>query len=95
MVESAGVMSVAEHKGNKKVATCMVHRPLVEEVCWNDLLYDMLEDRLAELVSRDVLRVLSGDDNRVYAERDCSTTILLVLDGDLGLRIGSQPREGT
>jgi hypothetical protein len=73
----------------------MVHGPLVKEVCWDHLLHDLLEDRLAQLVGGDLLRMLSGDDDSVHAEGNRSATVLLVLDGDLRFGIGSQPWEGT
>ncbi len=56
---------------------------------------DLLLDLLAELLGGDVLAVLGGDDDGVDTDGDDGTVVVLVLDGDLGLGVGSQPREGT
>jgi len=66
---------------------------LVEVLGWDNLLDDLLLDLLAQLLGRDVLAVLCGNDDGVDAERDNGTTIVLVLNGDLGLGIRSQPRQ--
>lgn len=71
----------------------MVNGALIKQVCGNNLLDDLLQDLLAELLGGDLLSVLSGHDNRVDTERDCSTAIFLVLNGDLSLRVGTEPRE--
>lgn len=55
---------------------------------------DLLEDLLAELLSGDILRVLSRDDDGVDADGDNGTVVVLVLDGDLGLGVGAEPGEG-
>lgn len=69
----------------------MVDRSVIEEVSGDNLLDDLLLDLPSEVLSGDIVRVLSGDDNGVNTERDGSTTILLVLDGNLSLGIGPQP----
>lgn len=73
----------------------VVDGPIVEEVGRDDLLDDLLENLLAELLSGDLLSMLSRDNDRVNTERDRGTTILLVLDGDLGLGVGAEPWEST
>lgn len=71
----------------------MVDGALVEEVGGDDLLDDLLEELGAEILSRDLLGVLSGDDDGVDTDGDGGTSLLLVLDGDLGLRVGAEPAE--
>lgn len=67
---------------------------VVKEVGWDDLLDDLLEDLLSQLLGRDGVSVLGGYDDGVDANGDHGTTVLLVLDGDLGLGVGSQPAQG-
>ena len=55
---------------------------------------DLLEDLLAELLGGDVLGVLGRDDDGVDADGDDGAIVVLVLDGDLGLGVGAEPREG-
>ena len=74
--------------------TYVVDRAVIEKVSRDDLLDNLLLDFLSELLSGDFLSVLSGNDNSVDTERNHSTTVLLVLNSDLGLGIGSEPREG-
>lgn len=54
---------------------------------------DLLKDLLAELLSGDVLRVLSGNDNCVDTLGHNGTTIVHVLNGNLSLGVGAQPRK--
>lgn len=68
---------------------------VVEQVGGNHLLDDFFHDLGSELLSRDLLGVLGRDDDRVNTERDGGTAILLVLDSDLGLGVGSEPSERT
>lgn len=68
---------------------------VIQVLGWDNLLDDLLEDLLAELLSGDCLGVLGRDDNGVDTEWDNGTTIVLVLNGDLGLGIWSQPWDGT
>lgn len=69
----------------------MVHGVVVQELSRNDLLDDLLLDFLAELLGGDVLGVLSRDNNSVNALGDDGTVVVLILDGDLGLGVGSEP----
>lgn len=54
---------------------------------------DLLQDLLADLLGGDIGAVLGGHNNSVYAQGDDGTIVVLVLDGDLGLGIGAEPRE--
>jgi len=67
---------------------------VVQVLGGDDLLDDLLKDLLAELLGGDVGAVLGGDDNGVDALGDDGTAIVLVLDGDLRLGVGSQPGKG-
>lgn len=71
----------------------MVDGLVVEEVSGDDLLDDLFFNLLAQLLGGDVGRVLGRDDDSVNAKRDDCAAVVLVLDCDLGLCIGSQPRE--
>ena len=71
----------------------MIDGAVIKQFGRDDLLHDFLKDFPAEFLSRNRLSVLSRDDDGVDAKRDGSAAILFVLDGDLGLRIGAQPRE--
>ncbi len=75
-------------------ATYVVDGVLIEVLGWDNLLDNLLEDLLAELLSGDGLGVLGGDNDGVNAEWDNGTTIVLVLHGNLGLGIWSQPWDG-
>ena len=77
------------------VKTNVVDGAGVQEVGGDDLLDDLLEDGGAEVLGGDLLSVLGGDDDGVDTERDGGTTLLLVLDGDLGLGVGAEPAELT
>jgi hypothetical protein len=73
----------------------VVDSPLIKEIGRDDCLNNLLFDLLAEVLSRDRFGMLGRNDNSVNTEGDHRTAILLVLDSDLGLRIRSEPREGT
>jgi len=60
----------------------------------DDLLDDLLLEGLAEGLVVNILRVLDGDDDGVDAEGNQSTTLVLVLDGDLGLGVRAKVGEG-
>ena len=66
---------------------------VVEVLGGDDLLDDLLLDLLAELLGGDVLGVLSRDDDGVDTLGDNGTTVLGVLNGDLGLGVGAEPGE--
>src|SRR5690606_30166177 len=74
--------------------TYMVDSLLIEVLGWDGSLDDLLEDFLAELLSGDVLRVLGRDDDSLDLLWDDSTTIVLILNGDLGLGVWAQPWKG-
>jgi hypothetical protein len=67
---------------------------IAEVLGGDDLLDDLLLDLLSELLGGDVGRVLSRDNDGVDTLRDNGTVVVLVLDGDLGLGVGSEPGEG-
>lgn len=73
----------------------MVDGPVVEEVGGNNLLDDFLEDLLSEIFGGNLLGVLGRNNDGVYTERDGGTTFLLVLNGNLSLRIGTEPAKFT
>jgi len=61
----------------------------------NDDLDDLLEELLADGLVVDIRGVLSGDDDGVDALGDHGAIVILVLDGDLGLGVGTEPRDLT
>jgi hypothetical protein len=75
------------------MVTHVVDGLIVQVFGWDDLLDDLLLDLLAELLSGDVLAVLRADDDGVDTERNNCTAVMLVLDGNLCLGVGSQPWE--
>lgn len=81
------------HKGHQQ-ATYVVDGLVIKQVGGDDLLDDLLFDLLAEQLSGDVLGVLGGDNDGVDALGDNGTVVVLVLDGDLGLGIRAEPRQG-
>lgn len=72
----------------------VVDGAVVQEVGRDDRLDDLLLQDLAELLSGDLVAVLGGDDNGVHTEGLDSTVVVGVLDGDLGLGVGAEPRDG-
>lgn len=72
----------------------VVHRLVVEVLGVDHLLDDLLHQLALEVLGRDLLGVLGRDDDRVDAEGlDGTVRELLVLDRDLGLRVGAEPSE--
>ena len=69
----------------------MVDGPVIEEVGRNNLLDDFLEDLLSEIFGRNLLGVLSRNNDGVYTQRDGGTTFLLVLNGNLSFRVWAEP----
>ena len=65
-----------------------------EVVGWDDLLDDLLLDLLTQLLGGNVCAVLGADDDGVHSEGHNGTIIMLILNSDLGLRVGPQPWEG-
>lgn len=72
----------------------MVDGLVVEVLGGDDLLDDLLLNLLAELLSGDILGVLGRDDDGVDALGNNSTVVVAVLNGNLGLGVGSEPGEG-
>jgi len=71
----------------------VVNGLVIQVLSRDGLLDDLLEDLLAKLLSGDVLGVLSGDDDGVDSEGNNGAVVVLVLNGDLGLSVGAEPRE--
>lgn len=71
----------------------MVNRSIIKEMSRDDLLDDLLLDLSSKILGANILRVLGRNDNGIDTERDGSTIVLLVLDGNLGLRIWTEPRK--
>jgi hypothetical protein len=64
---------------------------VVEEVGGDDLSDDLLEEFLPEVLGGDLLGVLGRDNDGVDSDGDHGTVVLLVLNGDLGLGVRSEP----
>ena len=72
----------------------VVNTSVIEQVLGDDLLDNLLHDLGSEVFGRDLLGVLGRDDDSVDSNGDNGTvTLLLVLDSDLGLGVGSEPSE--
>ena len=71
----------------------MVDGPIIKEVFRDNSLNDLLQYLFPELLRRHFLSVLCGNHDRVHAKRDSRAAVLLVLDRDLGLRVGAEPRK--
>lgn len=71
----------------------MVDGLVVEVLGGDGLLDDLVKDLLAEVLGGDVVGVLGGDDDGVDADGDDGTVVVLVLNSNLGLGVGSQPRQ--
>lgn len=76
------------------MATYVVDGLIVEVLRGDDLLDDLLLDLLAQLLCGDVRAVLGGDDDGMDALGNDGTVVVLVLNGDLSLGVGAQPRQG-
>ena len=79
----------------KRGVTYVVDGLVVEVLGGDDFLDDLLLDLLAEVLERNVGRVLGGDNDGVDAERDDRAVVVCVLNGDLGLGVGPEPGDGT
>ena len=91
-------LNLNKGKGQKSntridVITYMIDGPTVKEVLRDSLLDYLLQYLFPELLCRDLLSVLCGNDDLVHAQGDRRAAILLILDRDLGLRVGAEPRE--
>lgn len=72
----------------------MVDSLVVQQVGGDDLVDDLLAELGTDDLVGDVLIVLGGDDDGVDTLGGEEAAVLGVLDGDLGLGIGTEPREG-
>lgn len=68
---------------------------LVNVLLGNDGVDDLRLQLLSDLLSRNLLAVLSRDNDGVDSQGNDSTAVVLVLHGDLGLGVRSEPREGS
>ncbi|KAH3660058.1 hypothetical protein OGAPHI_007263 [Ogataea philodendri] len=68
---------------------------IVQQVGWNHLLHNVFLDFGSKVSSRDLVSMLGRNDNSVDSQRHNSTAIVLVLDGDLGLSVRSEPWKST
>jgi hypothetical protein len=73
--------------------TNVVDGLVVKEVGGDNLSNDLLQELLSEVLGGDLLGVLGRDDDGVDSDGDHGTSVLLVLDGDLGLGVRSEPSE--
>jgi hypothetical protein len=92
-LKKARSVSTARLHTKHRFHTYMIDGPIVKEVLRDNLLDHLLQYLLPELLRRDLLSVLCGNDDRVDAQGDRRATVLLILDRDLGLRVGAEPRE--
>jgi hypothetical protein len=74
--------------------TYVVNSLVVEVFGGDGGLDDLLEDLLPQILGADVLGVLGRDDNSVNTLGNDGTVVVLVLNGDLSLGVGAEPREG-
>lgn len=72
----------------------VVNGAVVQELSGDDLLDDLLLDDGTELLSGHIIAVLSRDDDSVHTQGLDGTAIVSVLDGDLGLGVGTEPGDG-
>lgn len=68
---------------------------LIDVLAGDNRVDDLGLQLLSDLLGGDITGVLGRDDNGVDSEGNDSATIVLVLHGDLGLGVRSQPREGS
>jgi hypothetical protein len=85
------MVSIRQTGTRGSVITDMINGTFIEKVRGDDLFDDLFQDLLPQVLGRDVVGVLSGDDDGVDSEGDNGTTVALVLDGHLGLGVWSEP----
>lgn len=73
----------------------VVNGAVVQKLSGDDLLDDLLLDDSTELLGGNIIAVLSRDDDRVHAQGLDGTAVVSVLNGDLGLGVGTEPGDGT
>ena len=73
--------------------TYVVDGAVVQVLGGDGGLDDLLQNLLAKLLGGNVLRVLGRNDDGVDTEGHDSAVVVLVLDGDLGLGVGAEPRQ--
>ena len=72
--------------------TYVIDGLVIKILLGDGFLDNLLLDLLAQLLGGDVWAVLGADNNGIHSNRLYSTVIMLVLDRDLRLGIGPQPR---
>ena len=72
----------------------VVDGAVVKELSRDDLLDDLLLDDSAELLGGHIIAVLGRDDNGVHTQGLDGTVVMSILNGDLGLGVGTEPRDG-
>ena len=72
----------------------VVDSAVIQKVSGDNLANDLLLEDSTELLSGDIVSVLSGDDDGVDTQGLDGTTIVGVLNGDLSLGVGQQPGDG-
>lgn len=75
--------------------TYVVDGALIEKLLRDHLRDDLLPDGLPEVLSRDLLSMLSGDDYGVDTEGNRSAALLPVLNSDLRLGVRKKPGKST
>jgi hypothetical protein len=70
----------------------VILRSLVKQVSRDDFLHNLFFDLLPQLLGGDGLAVLGTDDYGIDSDGDDGPTVVFILDCDLRLRVGSQPR---
>lgn len=92
---STGQTSVTLRTANDESAGWLdvVDGLVVQQFSWDCSLDDLLKDFLSQVLSGDLLGVLSRNDDGVDSQRLDRTAILEVLNSDLGLAVGSQPAQ--
>ncbi len=73
--------------------TNVVNSPFVKKVRRDNLLDNLVEEVLLQISKCDLFGVLRRNDDGIDTERDGCTAVLLVLDGNLSLGVGAEPRE--
>ena len=93
---TAGQTSVTLGTTNDEAAGGLevVDSAVVEQLSRDDLLDDLLLESNTDLLSGEIVAVLSRDDNGVDTQGLDSTVVVSVLNGDLGLGVRAEPGDG-
>ena len=93
---TAGQTSITLGTTNDEAARGLqvVDGAVIEELVGDDLLDDLLLEGGTNLLSGDIVSVLGRDDHGVHTQGLDSAVVVGILDGDLGLGVGQNPRDG-